>query len=140
MFETHENGRRKTYFSLPNEYHWDYVGIALNNPWILVAYSINSDEGYSISQSIILSDVRQLIEMASREEVEIQFVDIVSPGHINKTGRWKMEPLKEIWLRVNAEYKDQYEHVFILEDGNSRIEMAAPPENKSLTEEKIFSL
>jgi len=59
---------------------------------------------------------------------------------MNESGRWKMEPLKEIWLRVNSQFSDQYENVFVLEDGKSRIDMAVPPKNKTLVEEKIFSL
>lgn len=139
MFETHESGKRKTFFSLPNEYHWDYVGMALNRHWLFVSYSIASDEGYSITRSVMLSDVQQLIEM-TLQDVTILFVDLVSPGYMNESGRWKMEPLKEIWLRVNSQFSDQYENVFVLEDGKSRIDMAVPPKNKTLVEEKIFSL
>jgi hypothetical protein len=140
MFETHESGRRKSFFSIPGEHHWDHVGVAVCMPWFYVTFSLKSDEGFALSQNFMLSDVKQLTELAHRENVEIRFVDLVSPEYMNHAGRWKMEPLKEVWLRVPKDYQDQYEYVYVLENGGSYRDTAAPPADNTSIDIPIFKI
>lgn len=58
----------------------------------------------NFTETIILSRVSQLIDIAKRGDVKIKFVDLVSPGQMNGSERWKMEPLREIWLCTGDEY------------------------------------
>lgn len=140
MFETHEDGRRKSVFNIPGTHCWDYVSLPVRMPWIYVTCAIHYDKGFALTQSFILADVSQLIDLAHRENVEVSFVDIVTPGHINETERWKMEPLREIWIRVNKEFPDQYEQVYVLESGGSYTDIAVPPADNTAIDRLIFKI
>lgn len=140
MFETHDNGKRKTFFAIPGEHHWDYVCVSVPMPWFHVTCTISNHEGISLSLSFMLSNLEQLLEITQRHDVKIAFVDLVSPGHMNDAGRWKMEPLKEIWMRTDARYPDQHGHEYILENGKSYLDITAPPIAKACMDKPIFRM
>ena len=129
MFETHDNAERRSFFSSPGEHHWEYVGLTLQIPWFHVTYTTTSEEEHQFTQSLMLADVLQLVDLYKRAEVDIDFVDIVSPGYINGTERWKMEPLSKVWLKPDEKYSDQFEHVFELINGVQYRFMAPPPKD-----------
>jgi len=98
MFETYDTARLPSFFAKDGEYLWSYVGIHLQYAWFQVTYRITVEDAVDISETLFLSHVEQLMEITKRDNIKIEFVDLVSPGYMNGSKRWKMEPLREIWL------------------------------------------
>ena len=117
MFETHDSARRIAIFPLEGEYHWGYVNISLQHYWLYVTYVIDHGEDGEFTETIIFSQVSQLLEFANIINIKIIFIDLGSPGYMNGTERWKMEPLRAIWLCSSDKYLDQRVHIFQLESG-----------------------
>ncbi|MDP2451815.1 hypothetical protein [Polaromonas sp.] len=45
-----------------------------------------------------IADVEELAQMeATTNQLQLDSVMIVTPGHVNGTNRWKMEPLRAVW-------------------------------------------
>jgi len=57
---------------------------------------------------------------------------------MNGSARWKMEPLKEIWVRVKVDSLDQYEYVYVLENGEEYRDMLGPLISDSCIDKPIF--
>lgn len=116
MFETHDSAKLP-FFANIGEHYWSYVGIHFQHAWLHATYINTSEEDCSVTETIILSRVSQLIELSKREHTTITFVDLASPGYMNGSTRWKMEPLHEIWLCASHDHPNQQAHVFLLENG-----------------------
>lgn len=140
MFETNEAARLPSFFANDGEYLWSHIGIHLQHAWLQVSYRITVENDQDISETILLSHVDQLIEMQNRDNIKIAFVDLVSPGYVNGSDRWKMEPLREIWLCASDKWPNQQEYVFLLESGARYKGLgAASSENEFHEDRLIFS-
>lgn len=126
MFETNEMGKCRSVFSRPGEYRWGYVNLVLQVPFFFATFAVLEEQEEVFSQSILLSDVMQLKDISLREDIRLRYVDLVSPQYVNKSCRWKMEPLSEIWVRIVEGKSHQYQHEFVLESGERYTTMAAP--------------
>lgn len=141
MFQTHDVSKRSSPFALPGEHFWGVVSFVLYQPWFHATFSVEDKNGNRFQRNIMLMNVAQLIELTQRDEMKLEFVDVVTPGYINGTERWRMEPLREVWLRKQEDDKNEnhYEHVFILENGERYSNLAVPPIDRSSTNQLIFS-
>lgn len=118
MFETKDTARLPCFIANEGEHLWSWVGIILQYAWFQVTYKITADDDLDFTETMFLSQVSQLVEMTTLDNVSIEFVDLVSPGYMNGSERWKMEPLSEIWLCASDEWPNQQEYVFLLESGS----------------------
>jgi hypothetical protein len=140
MFETHETARLPSFSANDGEYLWSHVGIHLQHAWFQVTYRIRIEDDFDISETLLLSDANQLIELTKRVNIKITFVDLVSPGYINGSDRWRMDPLREIWLCASDKWPNQQEHVFVLANGTQyRGIWAASSEDEFHEDRLIFS-
>ena len=139
MFDTHD-ADRLSYLTVPGEYIWGYVGVYFHAPWFFVTCLNTGDEKISFHQTFMLSDVKQLLEISRRKGIEIEFVDLVSPNYMNGTNRWKMEPLKEIWLCVSEEEQGRSDHVFVLEGSVRYSDSAVSLEENASTKQLLFKI
>jgi hypothetical protein len=141
MFATHDTAKLQSFFLAPGTNQWSYVHLALNHFWLHITYKVNHGKDGIFTETLMSSNIIQLVELSKQANVEVIFVDIVSPYYMNGTDRWKMEALREIWLCAHSQYPDQKGHVFQLENGNCYEDMLPTPiENDFFEDKLIFSL
>jgi len=138
MFRTHDAAKRKNFFAVVGENHWQHVGIVLNRAWFHVTYEVKDKESVIYAESLLIYNVEDLLEFNAIENFKIKFVDIVSPNYMNGTKRWKMEPLLEIWLCASDEEQNHQERVFLLENGSRYKDFAAASFECDFTEDRLI--
>lgn len=82
---------------------WSYVEHNIHRPWFYVAIS-DQDEDFGRHSMLMLSNdqlLRSLVD-SQRGELLLESVLLVSPDHVNRSGRWMMEPLEGI-MRFESE-------------------------------------
>lgn len=67
------------------------------SPWFLISVQVNHGAGFvdevlMVPTYIHLKEVTRLVS----EQFKIHSVDYVTPGLVNRTGRWKIEPVLEL--------------------------------------------
>lgn len=141
MFQTYDINKLNSPFCNDREHVWDLVSFILDQPWFHVTFLVTGDHAEEFERSVMLKELHQIIELSQRNDLKLRFVDVVSPGFVNGSGRWKMEPLKEVWLCKQEDDLNEYryDHVFILESGEKYCCLATPPEDKNCKNVLIFS-
>lgn len=82
-------------FCSNGDHLWSYAHIDLHTPWFYVEYQVSKGE-ISAKSMLLLSTVNQLIDCASRTDLQLTEVHLISPGYLNNTGSWQMNSLKEV--------------------------------------------
>lgn len=90
--------------------HWKAAELALQRVWFVVSVaqtdSRDDSDGYPICHTMLIFnmvDLEALAPAAAVSDVQLESVLIVTPGYINGTGQWKMEPLKALWIAKEPE-------------------------------------
>ena len=82
-------------------------------------------ELYAVQETLFLAQVQQLAQVQGIPRINIVSIDLMSPGQLNGTGHWKLEPLAEIWEGlVPMEHGNQRAFVYVLEDGRRYFDAA----------------
>lgn len=100
MFLTHKHAQIDTLNLFGEEpFVWKAVEHTLHRPWFYVTTS-ESQEAFQVRPMLLLSDERSLQALVSMKGIGLRAegVLIVTPDHLNHSGRWMMEPLEEIEL------------------------------------------
>lgn len=137
MFETHEESRLKMPL-VRGRLLWGYVIVPLQNPWFHVQYALTDESGDHFSKTVFLSTVDQLLDISQHENVQLEYVDLVSPEHVNGTNRWKMEPLQQILRRQIEKTQNWLGYVFVLENGSQYTYPDHPTEDANCINQLIF--
>lgn len=89
---------------------WSYVEHNIHRPWFYVA-ATEQDDDFPLHPMLMLSSDQLLRSLVRRQEngLRLESVLLVSPHHVNKSGRWLMEPLEAI---VRFESADGVAHVY----------------------------
>lgn len=116
MFETYEESRLKIPL-VSGRLLWGDVSVPLQNPWFHVQYALTDESEDRFSRTIFLSTVDQLLDISKLENVHLEYVDMVSPEHVNGADRWRMEPLHQIWRLQIEENQSWHGYTFVLENG-----------------------
>lgn len=141
MFSTCESGKNVSFSQLREEHFWDFVGIPFQAPWLYVTYTTVCKDDVAMSATLCLSTIEQVVEMSRWQNIKVNFVDLVSPGHWNGTDRWKMEPLQEVWIHPCIDDPELYEYEYKLLDGSSYMGSAQlRPDEKLLRKTMIFQV
>lgn len=124
MFLTESHARHPVMSALAGEdqHVWTYVNLTINRPWFFAMYSLRLPEG-EVGETVLLSSVDQVSQLLGQESdaVEVRQLMLISPGHVNHGGNWRMEPLHEIWRGRVADRSDQV-LMYQLADGRRYIE------------------
>lgn len=136
MFETHKTAEVHVPHSIADEDKrlWGYVALKIQIPWFYVVYKVLNPAAFESTGVLFLNNLEQLISLQQDQDINILQIDLVSPGYMNGTGQWKMEPLSEILegLRTDTDI-EQWERVFVLRNGVQYFETCAMTENPTLT-------
>lgn len=122
MFETHDHAEIPLHleFRDAGERLWAYVRTRLHVPWLHVVYGLTHEEdgeSYTLRETLFLSEAEQLEQLRQQPRLSLVSVDLMSPGHLNGTGRWQLEPLAEIWEGTVPQTESQRAYVYVLADG-----------------------
>ncbi|CAI9008930.1 Sulfatase domain-containing protein [Pseudomonas chlororaphis] len=83
---------------------WSYVEHNIHRPWLYVATTEPADD-FDFHPMLMLSNERLLQSLISDQGqgLRLEGVLLVTPDHINHSGRWMMEPLESIVRFESAE-------------------------------------
>jgi len=136
MFETNDSAEIQIppVFGDTGDRLWTFVRWKLHTPWFHVVYQTLTPDaatGLTFSDMMFLTWVKQLLLLREDPAVHIEEVDLVSPGHMNGSNRWKLEPLAEIWEGIDPGSENMPAHVYVLENGARYMESGlATPESE----------
>jgi hypothetical protein len=83
--------------------HWRAAELALHRPWFLVSIShpdSTEDDSFRVNRTMLMSsisDVEALTQPDASTKLQLDSVYIVTPGHLNGSSQWRMDPLKAVW-------------------------------------------
>ncbi|MGB4782667.1 MAG: hypothetical protein WBH61_11650, partial [Candidatus Methylomirabilis sp.] len=88
----------------PAEHYWAAAELALCRPWFLVTFRhtqvTDGANAFEMTRTMLLSNVKDIESWAQQENggsMQLESVLLVSPGPLNGTQGWKMEPLSAVW-------------------------------------------
>jgi hypothetical protein len=106
MFITHIGFKYPipAHFISKHEQYWLSVGLVQETAWFLVRIhqmeSIGGNEKFESLKTVMVANVCD-IERLAQQNVNLmprfESAQIVTPGRLNGTGTWKMDPLKAVW-------------------------------------------
>ena len=106
----------------PGVHAWWNVFLPLTVPWYFVSYSARESDGEFSHQIVFLSEVSHLVDLSKIPDVKITSVELVSPGHMNGTEKWRMDSLAEIWSALDHNKSISSEsYIFVIEDGRQYV-------------------
>ncbi|MBI3440969.1 MAG: hypothetical protein HY052_04075 [Proteobacteria bacterium] len=147
MFETHQEAERPIPPGLgdPGVRAWSYAVCRLFVPWLHVLRSVtyqageDDDETYTLHETLFLTEVEQLLQLQQNPQAKIVAVDLMSPGPLNGTNRWKLEPLAEIWEGLVPQTHGQRAFIYVLADGKRYVDAALDtPESELLNKRQLL--
>lgn len=121
-----------------DERAWWYVSSRIHNYWFHVTCEFNYGDDEEDVQMLFLTQIDHLMELNNAHYTKILQVEIVTPGHMNGSDRWKMEPLSEIWSGIEPDTpNDQDAYIFILENGGRYVYSGLDTKEQELLNKKI---
>ncbi|WP_296699197.1 hypothetical protein [Rhodoferax sp.] len=103
----------------PAAHYWGAAELALCRPWFLVTFlhteSIDGEDAFSRTRTMLLSNVEDVESMAQQEtggSLQFESVQVITPGHLNGTGGWKMEPLDSVWTAEEPSVAGQVVEIY----------------------------
>lgn len=106
MFITHSASK----YSFPgnliseHEQYWHTVGFMIEASWFLVRIrhheSFPDNSKLQTLNTMLVANIADVENLAKQDEnltLKFESAQIVTPGYLNSTGAWKIDPLKAIW-------------------------------------------
>lgn len=134
MFRTYKHAEIPTSTLFDDEAQlWRYVEHGLHRPWFYVTLA-ECHEGLTLRNMLMVADVRTLEILLAEQhhDMKIEAVQLVSPGYINKSSRWMMEPLAEV-AQVSSANAGPPIYIYSVEGEKQYVE----GDDVSLLEERI---
>lgn len=107
-------------FAKSDNQYWDAVRLCLQVPYFHVrCETLGTTEFEERGGIFLLSQLNQLVDIATDESVRVSDVFLMSPARINGSSDWKLEPLSAIWVgHEKDQNRQQFAYVFELVDGS----------------------
>ena len=106
MFITHASSR----YSFPgnliseDEQYWHTVGFMIEASWFLVRIrqkeSFPDNSQHQTLTTMLVANISGVESLAKQDEnltLKFESAQIITPGYLNGTGAWKIDPLKAVW-------------------------------------------
>ena len=90
---------------------WKVVTLSMPKEWFYVSYSVTTPSGEHTETALITHPAGELISVLASESegVSVAGVQLVSPPYLNRSKRWKMEPLVRLWKKPSDPLASVYE-------------------------------
>lgn len=125
MFRTSDHARHPVLSALAGQggHVWSYVNLTQDKVWFYASYQVRKSEMGTWPETILLSAVDQVRELCRGFDGVIENIELmlVSPGYVNQTDAWKMDPLHEIWCGQDPKHRNNI-FVYVLSDGRRYID------------------
>jgi len=112
------------------ELFWSSVTLEFDKIFLQVTYQKATVP--ELQRTILLLTAEQLERLNHYDEVEIVEVNLASPGYLNKTGKWLLEPLSKIYVGFEPEEHLQEAFIYQMDDGQKYIDSALDTEEKNI--------
>jgi hypothetical protein len=105
------------------EHVWTYVNLTHETAWFCASYVLRNSDTCPWTETMLLSSAEQVAEACCsfRELIKVTRLMLVSPGRMNETDDWLMEPLREIWCGRDPKHGDKV-YVYALADGRRYVD------------------
>lgn len=105
------------------EHVWTYVNLTHETVWFCASFVVRKSDTCAWPETMLLSSVEQVAEVCRsfRELIEVTRLMLISPGRMNETEDWRMEPLREIWCGRDPGHGDKV-FVYTLVDGRHYVD------------------
>lgn len=137
MFLTSINARDPMMSALAGEdqHVWTYLNLTSARPWFLASFRVETPES-EITETVFLAYVEQVCDLLRQQQDDFQVTQLllVSPGWLNESGNWLMQPLQEIWLGDRGIGRA---YMYCLPDGTQYIDSAASKDLPFLPRERL---
>lgn len=107
MFVTHRNAEQRPIGRIGNDHqYWHFVEQSIHSPWFYVSWASRLGEG-KIVDILMIGDIATFEVFLAQVGTEswIEDVQLVSPGWLNGSGKWLMEPLMALTERCSSGQK-----------------------------------
>ncbi|MDF1690660.1 MAG: hypothetical protein P1U35_13745 [Cycloclasticus sp.] len=119
-------------FHEEGEQFWSAITLEINKMFLQVTYQRSQDA--ELKKTVFLLSAEQLERLSHMDDIEISEVNLASPGSLNKTGEWRLEPLSKIYVGSEPGKNWQDIFIYLLDDGKKYIDSAMGTEEKDFTQ------
>jgi len=106
-----------------SECWWSYVKLPLFVPYFhLVCGSLREPKGSL--QTFFIPTIDQVLTILRDPSIDVPSVQLVSPGHMNGTGSWRIDELSTVYRGIESQSADftQYAFLYVVADGSRYLE------------------
>ncbi len=126
MFITHATSKSAIsgLFGESSFERWHDVELALDVPWFLVSFrhvEIDDDGVFEVGRTLLftsLEAVENLVRRSNDGVIKFDSVQVITPGHVNGSSDWKMDPLRVVWSAKEPNTEGQTADVFETIEGS----------------------
>lgn len=142
MFCTYPDGRIPIppIFDDKEEHWWSYVKLPLFVPYFQLVCGSTLDKSDGCVQTLFLHAIDQVIGVYDDVEIDVDTVQVVSPGYMNGTGAWKIDSLESVYRGVESRSNDfiQYAHVYVVAGGVRYLHSSVASDETDLTDVELL--
>ena len=128
MFCTHVDARMPIppIFDDGSERWWTYVKLPLFVPYFQLVCGSRCEQINTL-QTLFVPSIDQVLEIHSDPDVDVIYVQLVSPGHLNGTGKWQIDVLNAVYRGIESlsEGSAQYAFLYEVADGSRYLDACA---------------
>ncbi|MBL8405807.1 MAG: hypothetical protein JNL16_14780 [Dechloromonas sp.] len=110
-------------FAGTGENVWTYVNLTHETVWFCASFVVRKSDSSQWPETMLLSKAEQVVHLYRNfgSLIEMTRLMLVSPGRMNNTGDWLMEPLGEIWRGQDPAHGGEI-FVYTLLDGRQYVD------------------
>ena len=112
MFKTYDDGKVDS-SSIPSKsglYFWEYMIFNSSAPWLLVTARMTESDGDTWTQSYMLTNPKQLVNLMKLQKVFLHRIQLVRPN-CQKTLGWDFDDVLKIRAAITEDCADSAEDV-----------------------------
>ena len=125
VFRTSDHARHPimSAFAGTGENVWTYVNLTHETVWFCASFVVRRSDTCAWPETMLLSKAEQVVDLCSNfgSLIEMTRLMLVSPGRMNNTEDWLMEPLGEIWRGQDPAHGGEV-FVYTLLDGRQYVD------------------
>lgn len=122
MFCTHPDGEMTIpeIFDEGEEYWWSYIKLPLFVPYFQVVCGSSLEPSTGCAQTFFFPTIDQVMMILADVTVDVNSVQLVSPGYMNGSGDWQIDKLQSVLrgVEVQSGEETQYAYIYVVASGS----------------------
>lgn len=136
MFITNEAHRSPILkiFGVDGDEFWKTVELALHHSWFILSIKQQDpdDEEFAAGRTLLIDNfeqVKHVLGWCNSPTISTEYVQIVTPSHINGSQTWAMDRLTKVWSALEPDESAQHVNIFETTSGCTYTDswMRTPP-------------